>query len=370
MSITFYRTPCLLLEAVEILFVYANRLPAQVLTRDDSPYCIPAMEIEKMIRESCSAIPLEDETLHFFFQRYALPQTPEESYTCLARLLTFSFLDLSCSDLDSAIQSIQRDFQRLIQEHFTFESLDAFTIGLRPHDSGQELPFANGLGQLAAPDELKDGLFQILSNPASRLASLAELMRPVIDYLGPALETWVAQAEPMAELWEQHIRERSLNQLVSECLYCNLDWPISSAKVTLLYFVPGQLTIGFTRGKPNLQMLIGVACKLPGHTDPSKFASWEYPALRLLGSPARIKMLSAMCERPMSSREIAKSLNLHRGTVARDINSMQEVHLLNVEYRNGHCFYSVNYPTLCAIAEHLLTLRPKEFPACPPAENQ
>ena len=51
---------------------------------------------------------------------------------------------------------------------------------------------------------------------------------------------------------------------------------------------------------------------------------WEYLAFRLLGNPARFKMLRALKQTPMTSREMAKDLELHLGAVSRDVSNMQD----------------------------------------------
>ena len=43
---------------------------------------------------------------------------------------------------------------------------------------------------------------------------------------------------------------------------------------------------------------------------------WEYLAFRLLGNPARFQMLRALKQTPMTSREMAKDLELHLGAVS------------------------------------------------------
>ena len=75
------------------------------------------------------------------------------------------------------------------------------------------------------------------------------------------------------------------------------------------------------------------------------------------------RMLRALGKQPMSSREIAKALDMHLGTVARDISSMQEERLLNIELDGAHRRYSVNYNALKTIAQHIWDMCPNETPS-------
>ena len=79
---------------------------------------------------------------------------------------------------------------------------------------------------------------------------------------------------------------------------------------------------------------------------------WEYLAFRLLGNPARFKMLRALKQTPMTSREMAKDLD----AVSRDVSNMQDAGLLNIEFYNGRRRYIVNEQSLQILARHILDL--------------
>ena len=83
---------------------------------------------------------------------------------------------------------------------------------------------------------------------------------------------------------------------------------------------------------------------------------WEYLAFRLLGNPARFKMLRALKQTPMTSREMAKDLELHLGAMSRDVSNMQDAGLLNIEFYNGRRRYIVNEQSLQILARHILDL--------------
>ena len=98
---------------------------------------------------------------------------------------------------------------------------------------------------------------------------------------------------------------------------CSISTPhcsINGVEAALLYFAPSWFTTDFDEDNGILKLYIGTG--EPWDTSPNAFAPWEYRALRLLGSPSRIRMLRALGKQPMSSREIAKALDMHLGTVA------------------------------------------------------
>ena len=69
-------------------------------------------------------------------------------------------------------------------------------------------------------------------------------------------------------------------------------------------------------------------------------------------------MISALRERPMTTREMARELGLHLGTVGRDVSSLLDARLLLVELNDGHMRYRVNPTALDILAARLLALKP------------
>lgn len=60
----------------------------------------------------------------------------------------------------------------------------------------------------------------------------------------------------------------------------------------------------------------------------------------------------------MSTREMARELGLHLGTVGRDVSSLMDARLLLVELNEGRSRYRVNPAALDILANHLLALKP------------
>ena len=85
-------------------------------------------------------------------------------------------------------------------------------------------------------------------------------------------------------------------------------------------------------------------------------------ALRLLGSEARMRMLWAMLDRPMSARELSQQLELHLGGVCRDISSLFHSRLITTEQVNGRNRYRTNQESLCILAKHLTQMEEFRLP--------
>ena len=333
MAIHLYPHPCLLLEAEELIYTYVNQLPLSEVARD-GPYCIPPAEMERMMQDLCTSVDPKDETVEFYFQQYALPMCAHDAHTCLARILVFTFADRACTSIPVSIQRLRQAWsaEEMANHRLIFDQLSPFSLARTSWDQPGALPFANGLGRLPIPPGLKEGLLDTFSDYLSHIDTLTQLLLPVMEALEPCLSPWVARAQP-----------------------------INGVEAALMYFAPSWFNTDFDEDNGILKLYIGTG--EPWDASPDNFAPWEYRALRLLGSPPRIRMLRALGKQPMSSREIAKALDMHLGTVARDISSMQEERLLNIELDGTHRRYSVNYDALRTIAQHIWDMCPSETPS-------
>ena len=104
------------------------------------------------------------------------------------------------------------------------------------------------------------------------------------------------------------------------------------------------------------QIFLHIGLAIPLIRERSTFDTKEFQALRLLGSETRMQMLRVLLDRPMSSRELAKALNLHLGVVTRDISNLYDAQLINVEASSRYVRYRTNLYTLQMIGKHLAEL--------------
>lgn len=362
MAIHLYPHPCLLLEAEELIYTYVNQLPLSEVARD-GPYCIPPAEMERMMQNLCTSVDPKDETVEFYFQQYALPMCAHDAHTCLARILIFTFADRACTSIPVSIQRLRQAWsaEEMANHRLIFDQLSPFSLARTSWDQPGALPFANGLGRLPIPPGLKERLLDTFSDYLSHVDTLTQLLLPVMEALEPCLSPWVARAQPFLRRWENRLREKSLAEFAKDVLHFEPHCPINGVEAALMYFAPSWFNTDFDEDNGILKLYIGTG--EPWDASPDNFAPWEYRALRLLGSPPRIRMLRALGKQPMSSREIAKALDMHLGTVARDISSMQEERLLNIELDGTHRRYSVNYDALRTIAQHIWDMCPSETPS-------
>ena len=349
----FNRKPCLILEATELLYVFVNQLSPRMLTAD-GPYCIPPAEVSAFMEEVCGSLSPEEPTLHYYFQKYQLLE--QSGATCLARLMVFSFVNLNESDPGLSFQALCDAWDRLRQGGYYFTSCSEYGLSMYAPRDSSTVPFAHGLWKLPLPLPCKEQLMEVFSDFPRHTKRLAALMKPVMERLGSALAPWVDRAEPLIRQWEATLQDQDLAQFLQTHMLIQTDYPLDSATASLLFFMP-NLTPGLVDEKRRLtRFCIGVNIQPQKGIAMSKLEEWEYTAMRLLGSPARMEMMNAMRQRPMTSRELSQELGLHLGTVTRDIRNMHNARLLNMKLGGSRPHYSVNFDTIRALAQRLLDM--------------
>lgn len=353
MQMIFYHTPLLFQDASELLFLYANQLSLPEPTSQKCPYAIPAPELERIMTEACRNLSREDPTLQFFFHQYKLP---DGSNTCLGRVLSFSFADMNCKESRQGVDSICRYLVSIRQSKMIFDALNTFALDSAP---GNGEPDA-GIHKLKAPAALRQKLLAVYTDPEGQLAPLAELMEPIMEHLSHALLPWVSGASILLQTWEEKIKEETPKVFFRECLHVEGLPPIERLEVGTLYFAPLWTTFGWEDRAATMKIFVGAATGIMWADDATALHGWEYRALHLLSNPDRFRMLKAMGEKPMSSREMAKDLGLHLGAVTRDVNNMNKAYLLNVIHQGTRRRYSLNQQAIRTLACHLLSMCPEE----------
>ena len=87
------------------------------------------------------------------------------------------------------------------------------------------------------------------------------------------------------------------------------------------------------------------------------FGNWGCQALRLLGSPVRMRMLEALSRQPQTARELKTALGLpHLSAVMRDLSSVQTSRRLDLRCVRGRHQYRGNEKTLHILAKKLRSL--------------
>lgn len=360
MDIQVTASPHMLLETVELLFAYINCTPSEILTTQGD-FCIPPEEIRQIMAEACGEVSLDDPALRYFFEEYALPRDAGKS-TCIARNLVYTVMLRSSGSLRDDCAQLKAYWKSEVACAEEIRSIGIFSLWLETKDkTGSVL---DSIARLDADEAYIRKLQEQLCDYDAALDRLYRLIAPVAEKLEPLLRPWVKRAANRAQQWNETLREpENVDRFMRTLRYRNIE-KLDQLSIQLRYLDAENSTgtVLHTEKQHSLFVHVGLAQNPFAECNQAQFDQWEFQAMRLLGSPARLRMLHALWDKPMSSRELAKALNLNLGTLCRDINSLYEYRLLIVEQDNNRRRYSTNRETMEYLARHMARLGELQLP--------
>lgn len=347
--------PCILLETVELLYAFANGIPAQDLTTDNS-WSIPAWDVERIMKSACAGLDWQDPVLQFFFGREPLADE-SGSYTCIAKNLTYTMLDFSQDSLKASFDKLQKWWKNFRTNQERILTISKYGFDYASRAAKGFAPLSQDLDQLLVSPAYQMRLLETLVDSQQYLHQLEQLMSPPAERLEGLLAPWVQRTEPLASLWQDIFSRPNLLELLQNRWQLSAENQYDAIHAVLRYLdcakAPGQLD-----DTTNLLSLhIGLGYPIQPDNPEPEIENWELKALRLLGSPARFKMLRSMHATPMTAREISQQLDLHIGTVCRDVSSMFDARLLIVESADDRRRYRTNTEAIDVIMQHLSLLK-------------
>ncbi len=354
MEILVTEKPHILLEAVELLYAYVNEAAPETLTAQGE-YCLPVEAVREMMEVVCGGIDRKDSLVEYYFGKHPLLETPGK-YTCLARNLMYIHPFLSNGNINEDYQRI-RELRRLqLSSGIRFDGITEFCLTLCVSEDSRYIPLAKDLFLLNVEQEYAQMLLEQFSNFDEAMTRLETILTPATERLSPILEKWAVRAKPLAKAWREHLEDQDFLPLLCGWTdYRENPESISSIHMQIRYLLPsGSFKVNRTRRR-EIFVHVGAAIKME-RCGSDTFESWEFEALRLLGSEVRVRMLRLMLDSPMSARELTRALGLHLGTVCRDINSMYGCNLLLLVMVNDRKKYRTNMETIETLTKHMLQL--------------
>ena len=356
MKVVVTAKPHMLWESVELLYAYVNCVPPELLTQPGA-YCLPADAVRQMMEVACADIPIRDPQIQYYFGKHLLSEEPERA-TCIARNLVYNVMSQSRETIAEDCEALRmtRNLQMQYGERIT--SLNEYSLTYT-ESSDQFVSIAHQVAKLDVSQEYRQMLLESFSGYDRMLSGLEKLVMPVAKKLRPLLMPWVEQAEPLVRAWEEYYRRPGVIEKLKKRTNC-IDEEPKSLCIQLRY-LDCKTGLG-TLQMPERSVFFHIGVAVPvDKKETESFESWEFQALRLLGSEARMRMLRAMMDKPMSARELVQLLNLHLGVVGRDINNLYDARLLAIETVEGKRRYRTNLESLRTLARHLTQLEKFEL---------
>ncbi len=206
------------------------------------------------------------------------------------------------------------------------------------------------------PKSYRMQLLEAFSAFDTYLDQLLQLLTPIIGRLPALLEPWVRQAARLQEKWSQFFLENSPEEffLQRSAVVCD-NCKTVTMRFRYFFFPTWPWDVSGAKTGPFSSTLAWERSRNPGEQNPCSMADEEFEALRLMGNPARARMLQAMMYRTMTIQELSKALGLNPGSVHRDLNSLFCcAKLLVLEAVRGKTGYRTDYEKIKALTERFL----------------
>lgn len=345
--------PHWILEAVELMYAYVNQIPPGDLTAPDS-LCLSAEAVQEMMETACGHVSCEDPVVLLYFEKCTLSGEPEKA-TCIARNIVYNVISVSETSVDEDWARIRENRQMQMESGAQFSCIGEYRLDTVDFAEGEFPSLEEALARVNVYDAYRRKLLEVFSDFDGAVTRLQELLTPVVAKLEPLLEPWVRQAEPMAEQWRIHFREPgALEKLMSRA---NLreEMGVRGLRLQLRYLLPRGGQGMLHTSDLTVHMHMGLAVEIQPQEDES-FTPSEFKALRLMGNEDCMRMLRAMLDQPMSSRELSRLLEIPLGTVCRNVSSLYNCKLLIIEAVDGWKRYRTNRQTMALLCRHIMEL--------------
>lgn len=341
MEITIYEKPCLIMEAMELVYSWVNHIPAEELTYPD-PMCIPAEEVEHIRQAVCGDMDPGNEELQFYFKGVPLEvhEGNQERLSCLAISMIGTVMPVGCHTVDEAETLLHNTW---------FAQNQPFLVGgigvhaLSCHRTDKFTTLTKEFSKLTIPANYRSELVEVFSAFSRHIDRLIGILRPVAERLKPLLQPWVQAAALRVQQWRDYL---STEEGVAWILrVCNItDRNIQKLGIALRYFSPDSRPGMYEAEEHTLRFHYGIS-RMPGELRQNKSCELElndYAVLRLLSSPDRYAIFRAMRKEPKSMQDLTVELGINSGTIFRVVNNMYSVGLLNMEVISGRNHYTVS----------------------------
>lgn len=354
LEVHFLRQPCLLYEAVELLYAYVNQISPELLT-SKGQYCIPVQEVATLITQACGDLDPFSEPLQKFFTPHNYSHIPNQT-TCLAFIIVYTFMNLEDLNPDRQIDWMVTTWERIRRGPYHIQQINRHAMEIIEYPDGSPSSLSKELKHLPIREDFYAALLETFSDFPYQISLLYALIRPVVEKLSKLMIPFVERAMPLADHWEKLLRENQVETFLQSRGAMLVDRPLSGSWFILRY-LDCRVGNGQINPKTNeLLMILGVGL------NPSLAPAWketdlseaEFVAFRLLGDQVRSKIVHTLQDRAMYMQELTNCLGLNPGTISRNLNSLSNAHLLEKEIRGERYYYRTNLEYIRTVFRHML----------------
>lgn len=344
--------PSYLLEAANLTFGLINDIPMEELVGTGA-YTIAQSEAEAFCGKLRALLEPRRKALEYYFRPVYLG-AEREAGSFLASYMLYSNQDGFYDEPAELVASLLRMWNMARRKGWRVTNVTGNALNLEndPNaDPDAPMSLAQELSAQNIPVDYKLKLVEAFTAYEYHLNRLLELLRPVLELLPAFLAPWVQRAIPLAQEWTDFFRENSPKEFFRRSSGIVSDAPFTIT-MRFRYFIPGRSVGRIWTEKDILLFHLGIQ-ESPWLKEESRveMKDEEFERLRLMGNSARARMLKAMMNRAMTNQELSQHLGLNPGSVHRDLSSLFNAKLLNLEVSGGKTCYRTDFAAIQRAAE-------------------
>ena len=340
----------LMRELIQLLCVYISEEDPAILTAEE-PGCITTEEIRTMMEQVCGHLDKTDPLLRFFFKGYI--QQDKRNQIPFLQCVANVMLESPISPVFEQVTDYRKAMHEGLLSRIRHYEINSYNVGFGLTLHEEYRPLSEELGKLDMPEDFRVALAVALSDYHAHTDLLCDILEPLAVKLEVLLQPWEEKIAPRVRQWQEALDTEEKHEQFIHGINSRFT-KRSCLIISLRLFYPMCQRACFSFINGNIDYLTGMG-KIPGGFMPDAPSNEDLTAVQLLSNMDRLRILRLLIGRKMLPREITHELNLNRGSVFRDLNNLQQAHLVEQVSQGDKLYYTANIAKANQVLDRLRT---------------
>lgn len=332
MMLTIETRPFLLYETLAMIFRYVNRISIQKTREnirtnrlpDDHVVYRRMNRLQEIMDACCDGMDTEAEWVQRYFRRIETGCASE--YTCLADMMTRSFLQFQYFDLEREAQALKDCWARLQRNGYRMEAFGGDCLTFREVNPDEKaMDMWDQIYGLDCTAELRLEIGQFLSHYDACLDRLVDCIRPYADKLEAFYQgdSWIM--ETTVEYWQQLTQSTSMEDILIRGGFVPETFPVMpERRLCLSLMNHDTITYAYWEGETRSALFI-FGCSMTADTVMK--SQYSEPAvigavLHSISEKNKFEILRRLSREPSYCQKLAEEIGCHTGNLSRYLGAL------------------------------------------------
>lgn len=374
--------PAILLEAVELLYLYVNNKSLDNIKRyyflthascwDEKNRAFFQdyfTALDDIMSQCVQDVDQEDPRVQYFFR--CLKGSDGKDWRCLGKIMAHSFFDGTsslleddCGSYDKEVEVCLNQYREFAKDNFAhYEILEITDMGMSYMPiQDNKATLSQQIARLDIPSACKWEVFQMLENYEALLQELQELMRPVVQRLNVLLEHYDIIYQYIVNYWENYLEKHTFSHLIKDVFGMDSKGENTYAAQIVWPWWMGFGQYYYDMGASGESVSLGFGVRIERFPRVSGYVKETLPnILRFFSDSVKLEIIYKLSEHSYYGLELANQLGLSSGTMSKYLNSLYNFGLVNLHRVNNRVYYKADIAAVQLLIDQLKTslLSPK-----------